>query len=340
VGAELGGFDVLGYHSYNATATWLVASPDGAPTPNAAAPDWQGYYAYSRWRPTFYASTSSDTSFFAGPATDLGTPRASTRRERQLQAGVLFPIRHARVVHSAQLSVVRAVNEDTLATGTLTRHRVPVRAAWQTLTGRTYGYSISREHGIAAGATAELVRRGLGSFADATTTTGDARVYLPAFRPHHVVAVRVGGGASTGDPTVGRTFLLGGHEAATDGGGFDNNAFSLLRGFGRNTFAGSRVAVANAEYRWPIARPQRGIGTWPVFLHSIHAAVFADAGHAWTRTFRAGAIKKSAGAQLSANIVAGYFAPFTATVGAAWGRDGSGVVSDRVTAYFQIGRAF
>jgi hypothetical protein len=273
-----------GYHAYSAAATWLVASPDGAPTPNAAAPDWQGFYAYSRWRPTFYASTSSDTSFFAGPATDLGTPTASTRRERQLQAGVLFPIRHTRAVHSALLSVVRAVNEDTLATGTLSRHRVPVRAAWQTLTGRTYGYSISREHGVAAGATAELVRRGLGSFADATTITGDARVYLPAFRPHHVVAVRVGGGASTGDPTVGRTFLLGGHETATDVADFDSDAFGLLRGFERNTFAGSHVAVANAEYRFPIARPQRGIGTWPVFLHSIHAAVFADAGHAWTRT--------------------------------------------------------
>jgi hypothetical protein len=340
VGAEVGGFDVLGYHSYVAGATWLVSSPDGAPTPSAASPDWQGYYAYTRWRPTFFASTSSDTLFFAGPATDAGTPTASTRRERQLQGGVLFPIRHARVVHSALLSVVRAVDEDTLASGTSSRHRLPMRAAWQTITGRTYGYSISREHGLAAGATAEFVRRGLGSFADATTISGDARVYLPAFQPHHVVAVRVGGGASTGDPTVGRTFLLGGHEAATEVASFDTNAFSLLRGFGRNTFAGSRVAVANAEYRWPIARPQRGIGTWPVFLHSIHAAVFADAGHAWTRTFRAGAIKTSAGAQLSANIVAGYFAPFTATIGAAWGHDGSGLVSDRATAYFQIGRAF
>ena len=65
-------------------------------------------------------------------------------------------------------------------------------------------------------------------------------------------------------------------------------------------FAGSRVALVNADYRWPIARPQRGVGTWPVFLHTVHAAVFADAGHAWTRTFDAGAIKYSAGAELSA----------------------------------------
>ena len=52
---------------------------------------------------------------------------------------------------------------------------------------------------------------------------------------------------------------------------FGSSAFSLLRGFGRNTFAGSHVALANADYRWPIARPQRGIGTWPIFLHTIHA---------------------------------------------------------------------
>jgi Tol biopolymer transport system component len=340
VGAAVGGVDVLGYHAYSAAVTWLASSPDDAPTPHAAAPDWQGYYAYSRWRPTFYASTSSDTSFFAGPATDAGTPAAVTRRERQLQAGVLFPIRRARIQHAGLVAVIRAVDDYTLANGSLSRHRLPLRAAWQTITGRTYGYSISREHGIAAGTTAELVRRGLGSFADATTITGDARVYLPAFAPHHVVALRVGGGAAAGDSTVGRTFLLGGDSPAEEVADFGSSAFSLLRGFGRNTFAGTHVAVANAEYRWPIARPQRGIGAWPIFLHSIHAAVFADAGHAWTRTFRAGAIKTSAGAQLSADIVAGYFAPFTAAVGAAWGHDGSGIVSDRVTAYVRVGKAF
>src|SRR6185436_11307124 len=78
IGAEVGGVDVLGYHVYSTTATWLVSGPEGAPAPNAAAPDWQGYYAYSRWVPTFYASTSSETSFFAGPATDAGTPTAAT----------------------------------------------------------------------------------------------------------------------------------------------------------------------------------------------------------------------------------------------------------------------
>lgn len=340
VGAGINGFDVLGYHAYAATATWLVSNRTGAPTPHAATPDWQLYYLYDRWRPTFYAAASSDTSFSAGPPTDAGRPTAATRRERRLEAGVLFPVRHARVQHAARLSVLRAVDDYTLPSGPFSRDRMPVRAAWQTITGRSYGYSISRENGIAAGATAELVRRSFGSFADATTVTGDLRAYLPGAARHHVVAVRLAGGASTGDPTVGRTFLLGGDSPGESVSDFGGGAFTLLRGFARNTFAGSHVALVNAEYRWPIARPQRGVGTWPIFLHSIHGAVFADAGHAWTRAFHADAIKSSAGAQLSADIVAGYFAPFTASVGAAWGHDGSGGVADRVTVYFRVGKAF
>ncbi|HEY6892562.1 MAG TPA: hypothetical protein VI258_00225, partial [Rhodanobacteraceae bacterium] len=68
--------------------------------------------------------------------------------------------------------------------------------------------------------------------------------------------------------------------------------------------------------------------------------VFADAGHAWTQTFRASGIKTSVGGEASAHLVAGYVFPFTATVGAAWGRDGSGVVRDGATIYARIGTAF
>ena len=127
--------------------------------------------------------------------------------------------------------------------------------------------------------------------------TGDVRAYLPAFAPHHVAAVRAAAGISTGDATAGRTFLLGGPDSNTLNADFGRDAISLLRGFATDTFAGSHVALVNADYRWPIARPQRGVGTWPVFLHTVHAAVFADAGHAWTQTFDAGAIKYSAGAR-------------------------------------------
>ncbi len=340
LGASVGGVDVLGYHTWQASATWLVEAPRGSARPAAASPDWQVYYAYDRWRPRVFAAASNETSFFAGPPGDDGTPTATTRRRRQLEAGVVFPVQHVRVRHAGTLSILRSVDDFTSATGSASRNRTPMRASWQTNTFQTYGYSISREHGIAGGATAELVRREFGSFADATTLTGDFRVYLPARAPHHVVALRLSGGASTGDPTVGRTFLLGGDTPSERVANFDSGAFSLLRGFGQNTFAGTHVALMNLEYRWPIARPQRGAGTWPLFLHSIHGALVADAGHAWTRTFQSRAIKASAGAQVSADIVFGYFVPLTVTAGAAWGHDGSGLLSDRVTAYFRVGKSF
>ena len=96
----------------------------------------------------------------------------------------------------------------------------------------------------------------------------------------------------------------------------------------------------NADYRFPIARPQRGAGTWPLFVHTLHAAIVADAGHAWTTGFRASAIKTSLGAELSSDIIAGYYFPFTLTAGAAWGHDGSGSVAGGATFYARIGRAF
>ena len=340
IGAGVAGYDVLGYHGYTATATWRVSSPDGAPTPARGTPDWQLSYVYTRWRPTFFASASAQTSFFAGPATDAGTPSAATLLARELEAGIVLPMRQVRVSHQAFASMIHSDNEYTGAAEQRSRIRRAARAAWLTSSARTYGYSISPEDGVSAGATAEFVRRSFGSFADANVLTGDVRAYIPAFAPHHVVAVRVAAGISTGDAVAGRTFLLGGPDSNALNADFGRHAISLLRGFASDTFAGSRVALVNADYRWPITRPQRGVGTWPVFLHTIHAAVFADAGHTWTRTFNAGAIKYSTGAELSANLVAGYSIPFAATIGAAWGHDGSGLLRDRATVYFRVGAAF
>ena len=340
IGAGVSGYDVLGYHGYAATATWRISSPERAPTPARGTPDWQLYYVYARWRPTFFGSASAETSFFAGPATDAGTPTASTLLARELQAGVVLPIVHVRVSHQALFSLVHATDQYTLPTQQLSRTRVAVRGAWLTSSARTYGYSISAEDGVSVGATAEIVRQGLGAFADANVVTGDIRAYLPSFAPHHVAAVRLAAGASSGDTTAGRTFLLGGPFSNGNAVDFGRHAVSLLRGFATDTFAGSHVALVNADYRWPIARPQRGVGTWPLLFHTVHAAVFTDAGHAWTRAFHADAIKVSAGAELSADVVAGYSIPLTATVGAAWGHDGSGLVRDRATVYFRVGRSF
>jgi len=340
LGAAVFGSDVLGYHWYAASATWLVASPSDAPTPAGAAPDWFVSYAYNRWRPTLFATASLETSFFVGPATDRGTPSAATRREREVQAGLVLPFVKARTRHTASLSIFRSVDEFMLVNRSFDRERTALRTAWRSSTARTYGYSISPEDGVTVGATAEFVRRALGASEDATIITGDARAYLRGVRPHHVIAVRAAGGVSSGDPTVGRTFLLGGAGPDLSVTNFSNDAISLLRGFAADSFAGSHVAVINADYRWPLARPQRGHGTWPFFLHTLHAAAFVDAGNTWMRSFDAESIKTSIGAEFSGNLIVGFYFPLTATAGVAWGHDGSGVVRDGAIGYFRVGISF
>jgi WD40-like Beta Propeller Repeat len=340
IGAAAGGGDVLGYHAYGAAATWLAAAPAAADPPPAAIPDWTVSYTYDRWRPTLWAAASSATSFFSGPATEAGAPANVTLRERRLEGGILVPVRHVRVSHLAVFALSMGADEYSLPTGTISLARRSARAGWATTSARTYGYSISQEDGVTAGATAERVPHALGSFGEATTFTADARAYLHGLARNHVLALRGAAGVSQGDTDVRRNFHLGGALPNTSVIDTGRNAISLLRGFDSDTFAGSHVALVNADYRWPIARPQRGAGTWPAMLHTVHAAVFADAGHAWTDAFRMSAVKTSVGVELSADIVAGYFFRFTSTVGAARGHDGAGTVRDRTTVYARIGRAF
>jgi hypothetical protein len=340
LGLATAGADVLGYHAYAFSATWLATRPPEVPAPGAGTPDWQAYYQYARWRPIAWLSASTGTSFFAGPAGQAGRPSTVTLRERQVEAGILVPFQHVRVSQTVVSSLVRAVDDFTLPDGLFSRNRTAWRGAWSVNSSHVYGYSISPENGVSIGVTGEVARRAFGSSADASVVTADGRVYVSPFVRHQVLAVRFGGGVSSGDPTVGRTFGLGGVDPNISTIDFGRNGISLLRGFASDTFAGSHVGLMNADYRWPVARPQRGHGTWPLFLHTVHAAVFADVGHAWTSTFHARDLKTSVGGELSVDVIAGYSFPFTAVVGAAWGRDGSRAVEPGGAAYVRVGRAF
>jgi Tol biopolymer transport system component len=340
VGLAVSGKDVLARHVYAASATWLIKIPENAVGPHRGEPDWWASYGYDRWRPTLFLSASGETLFAAGPSDASGRPSSATLRERSIQAGVLVPLRHVRAASRALVSLVGGSDDYTFAAGRASVARASVRAAWATNTSHLYGYSISPEGGVSVGTTAELTRRALGASADATAVTADARGYLPGAGIHHVVAVRAAGAASMGSADLGRTYHMGGAAPGGDVIDFGRNAISLMRGFPSDTFAGRRVVLVNAEYRWPIVRPQRGVGTWPMFLHTVHAAAFADAGHAWTKGFRLEDAKISAGAELAIDVVAGYSFPLTTALGIAWGRDGARPDDRPATFYVRLGRSF
>jgi outer membrane protein assembly factor BamA len=102
---------------------------------------------------------------------------------------------------------------------------------------------------------------------------------------------------------------------------FGRDSIGLLRGFSPEDLVGPRAAVANLDLRFPLARFQRGAGTWPIFFRALHGAAFVDAGEAWDSTFRAADLRTSTGAELSLDVVVLHYLPLTLVSGAAWTRD-------------------
>jgi hypothetical protein len=324
VGAATAGADALGRHTYWGTAAWAV---------DRNRPDLQWDYAYARWRPTLFVGISSETD----------SSRFGELRSRELMAGAAFPVRRVRWTSTAMAAFFASRDAFECAScGDLiesTRTRAALRLGWSFSNARSFGYSISREEGSSFAMTSELTRRELGADANAGTVTADARHYLRAFSRHGVIAARVAGAASWGDEPLRRVFSAGGSGPQPGGFAFDAGAIGLLRGFEESDLLGNRAAAVNLDYRFPISWVQRGLGTLPLFLRSVHGSVFADAGHAWDDTFRVAAVRRSFGGELSFDTVIGYNFGLTVTAGVAWRRGGSRDRGD-VVAFGRIGRAF
>jgi outer membrane translocation and assembly module TamA len=94
--------------------------------------------------------------------------------------------------------------------------------------------------------------------------------------------------------------------------------------------------VANAEWRIPLAHPQRGWRSLPAFARHFHAAVFVDAASAWNGSFRVADVKTGVGAALGADFIFGHALPLTLTAGVGRGLSTGG----ETRGYFQAGLAF
>ena len=324
IGAGTGMMDALGRHSYAGDAGW---------TGRRARPDWHVAYAYDRWRPTLFASYSDDTDPIEG----------ADVRSRELFVGALLAFRRLRVSDTL-LGGYDAQTDTLICDGPCgvtdpRRDLRSLRAGWLHDTRRQFGYSISTEEGFALKASAETSRAFLGSDGDGEAAVVDWRGFHRAFSRHTVVAARIAGAASYGDARARRVFSAAGSGPSYLGFDFGRDAIGLLRGFSPDDIVGTRAVVANLDLRFPIARPQRGVGTWPLFLDSIHGAAFVDAGHAWDRGARAADVRTSIGGELSADLVVLHYVPLTIAGGAAWTRD---PVADRQRAavFARIGYAF
>jgi hypothetical protein len=337
VGAAVAGADVLGRHAYAADVTWAAGSTDAVREPERSLPDWDVAYAYTRWTPSLFGSASRETDFPSTIDPDARQRRVVGRTRTELQAGLLVPVTRARHRSELLTSLVRTQTTARFPTADRETTLVSTRLALAFDTTQQYGYSISRERGIDIGVTFEAAQRALGSVASATTATVDARLYVPGARLHHVLAMRVAAARSRGDEQGRQAFRLDGVAASPTVIDFGASALALFRGSVNGVVAGDGLVVGNIEYRFPIARIERGYGTWPLFLRTVHASVFADAGHV-SGAFADPSWKQAAGGELGADAVGAFTLPFTATVGVAVGRDGSTWRGAR--AYVRLGASF
>ena len=206
-------------------------------------------------------------------------------------------------------------------------------------TSRQYGYSISREHGLNLGGTVEFTRRGLGATADADTATVDARAYVPGLGRHHVLALRAAAADARGDAAARQSFEIGVVSVSPSGLDFGSSAVGLFRGVVTGASHANRLVAASVEYRLPLKTIERGYGTLPLMLRTLHSSAFLDVVHAKdvgsseTRRYAA------AGVELSLDAVIGYALPGSVSVGAAWTMPRRDSASD-ARVYLRLGRAF
>ena len=208
---------------------------------------------------------------------------------------------------------------------------------------RRYPRSISRSRGVQLSMAAENSDAIGGSDYSGEVYTLDGRAFLP-LAGEHVLALRLAGGYGSAAP---RPFRLGGSQSANTAplpidSALSNSPFNqrefALRGYdsGLASLTGRRMALASAEWRFPVARIERGIMVPPLAIHQVYGSVFAETGDTWN-TGR-NPVDYSTGAGIEANAEANLFygLAFHLRLGYAYGFADNG--GSQV--YLQLGSAF
>ncbi len=281
-------------------------------------------YTYDRFDPTLRLHADR----FTEATLDANNDLERIRESRTLAAELIYPF----------LSYWRQL---TLHAGAVLEHEQDLRREHGAVTlperddrllglgavfnsARRYPQSISPNAGRSIAFTAE----------DSAALHGDftGQVYtldwheFRALGGEHVLAVRAAAGWGTLAPNP---FRLGGarldRSLDPDISGqpailFNQRRFGL-RGYpsGLPDLRGRRMLLASAEWRFPLALIERGLMVPPLGLHQLHGALFYDTADAWDRGGRPDRMHPSAGAELRANLVFGYWIPFNLRAGWAHG---------------------
>lgn len=349
--AATGGFDPLQRHS------WLIG---GTYRTDAKYLGYFGRYSYNRLKPNFSLGI---TDYVADYGFNVATTSGGAERyyEKRLRgsASVAYPFKSQ--VFSLAYFIEKRNEVPSITPGLRAFFNLDkfagLSATYHWGTREAYAASISPERGQSLTLNFSITDKVLGSEEknEQQIFVGEARKFIPLWR-HHVLALRMKGGITWGDPFFPGAFSTGGALGEGTLGGATSLYYFPLRGLPVSALSSSRAVVSSAEYRLPLISPQRGLGTWPFFLKNMHAAVFADYGNGWnagddTGTWEIGNFFLGTGLELRGDFVLGHGLPVTGRLGygvIVWNRDRLGTSKDDLlgsptkygTMILQLGSSF
>jgi hypothetical protein len=290
-------------------------------------------YGYDRWWPTLFASVSDDTDPWRG----------GEIRTREVNAGTLFTVR-ARP--DGRRRALTALNLSTTPSPVMcaptVRHRMSSSAAqfgWAEFREcKSYGYSVTRESGTAVRVTWENAPEALGSDAYRARSRSTTRAYgsTRSASCSHRGSIA---GASSWDTSM-RAASSAPQVRTRPRLFFDlAKRCRLLRGFDSDTVIGSRAAVANLDYRFPVRYIQRGSGTISIVPSHDPFGGFCRCRQRVERHLPLERCPYFRGAELSVDTVIGFGLPLSFSAGVAWRHAPVGT-QDGVAVFGRIGRAF
>ena len=290
-------------------------------------PGFRGYYQYDRFLPTFLAGWEDTSDPFQV---------AGYRRTRELTLRASAPLlRRVRHDQSLSLSYRRRWERAVDTPGADRLNLGALETAWSFSSARGFPYSISPVEGWRARVAWLREAKALGSDLSLSKLTADARLYTRVFGARDALALRAGAGTTFGQESFEQSYAVGGFPDASLLDVVRTNP-AVLRGYADNAFSGRHYAAANAEYRFPLAHPQRGWRSFPAFLRHLHAFAFVDLAAAWSGDLSGQDLKTGAGVALGADWVLAHRVPFTTTLGVARGLDAGG----ETRVYFRAGLSF
>jgi Tol biopolymer transport system component len=224
--------------------------------------DLQAVYAYSGLYPDLIVSYQDDTLFWGEdefPWQDRHDSRLRRKMERTATAGLSVPFLYFRSSHKffTSYSYDKAIwdwYDPGYEIARYERLLARIRGAYSYTSAQLYPFSISPEDGRSLVVIADWYDDSIASDLSFYKMRGEYAEYLPGFRNNCVFMVRMRGGASFNNPEYLSPYNLGRFHRGERGGAASGEDEFGMRGYPAGEVYGDRLAVAAAEYRFPLVQ--------------------------------------------------------------------------------------